>query len=192
MHVNTLTVSVGPCFRCLALTQDVHSHLHTWADMHEHTGKSTCSSVATKSQRICQCLYCSVTCDWMRAGCSHPVSRTGFISSCFTVWAPTICQKTRRENQPARQTDSQLDRKRSSKGVRGCLGWFMPMLRNAEWVQGTLLLWELTEWTLLSQWRFCILWIVIVKMSKCDVIAPYYSHMEFPKHREAARGNESL
>ena len=65
-----------------------------------------------------------MSCDWMRVSCSPPVSRFGFISSFSTVWAPHICQKKLRE--PARQPDSQLDRKQSGWGVGGCEGWFMP------------------------------------------------------------------
>lgn len=101
----------------------------------------------------------------MRAAFSDPVSRLGFISLYSTVWAPHICQKTLRENQPACQTNRQLDRKRSSKGLRGCLGWFMPcsgMLNEfrvhccyGNWLNG---------YCSLSQWCLRILWVVIVKM----------------------------
>lgn len=67
-----------------------------------------------------------MTSDWMRAGCSHPVSRPGFISSCSTVCFCTSHLPENIERNAASQPDSQLDRKRSSKGVRGCAGWFMP------------------------------------------------------------------
>ena len=63
-----------------------------------------------------------MTCDWMRADHSHSISGSGFISSCSTV---QVHLPENTERKPASQTGSQLDRKRSSKGERGCLGWFM-------------------------------------------------------------------
>lgn len=118
-HITEVLVntSVGPCRRYFALnlTQVVHSHLHTWhtlmththvqAGMHERTVKKNTqkkhmlfSDYKLAENTVCPCLHWSVTCDWMKAACSHPVSRLGFISSCSSVWAPHICQKTVREN----------------------------------------------------------------------------------------------
>lgn len=51
----------------------------------------------------------------------------GFINFCLTVRTSPICHKTL-ETKPNRQTDSQFDRKQSSKWIRGCLGWFIACL----------------------------------------------------------------
>lgn len=58
----------------------------------------------------------------MRTGCSHPVSR--FICFCSAVWAPQICQKTMRDNHPARQPASQTGSD-PAKELGGCSRWFM-------------------------------------------------------------------
>lgn len=123
-----------------------------------------------------------MTCDWTRTGCSHPVGMPGFIGFCSTVWVPHICQRTLRENQTDRQTDSQLDRKWSSKGVRGCSRWFMlcsGMLNEFRILccYGNCL----NGRCLLSLWRIRMLQTAIVKMSKHDIIAlRFISHMELP------------
>lgn len=92
-------------------------------------------------------VHCGMTWDWTRSGCSHPVSRPGFISSFSTVFS-TAHLPENAERKLASQTDSQLDRKWSSKGVRGCLGWFMPssgMLNELR-----VHVWEPTEQTVLT------------------------------------------
>lgn len=64
-------------------------------------------------------------------------------------------------SQPDRQPVRQEAIQQRSKGL---LAMIYALFRNAEWVQGTLLLWELTEWTLLAFFLCDVLNMVIVKM----------------------------
>ena len=95
--VNTVIVSVGPCRTHLSLnlTQEVHSHfLHTWRTLtstqREHM---LLSGYTLLENTVRPCLQCSLTCDWTRTDCSHPVSGPGFISSCSTVEHLTFARK---------------------------------------------------------------------------------------------------
>lgn len=140
------------------------------------TERSTCSSVATNQQIMCPCLHRSIKCDWVRAGCSHPVIRLGFISFCSAVGTSLIRSKTHGENQPTRQTDSQLDRKQSSICVGGCCGWFMPcsgMLH--EFRAHCYYRNRLNGHCLFSHWHIHVHWMATVKMSKCDIVASFIS-----------------
>lgn len=64
-------------------------------------------------------------------------------------------------SQPARQPVRQEAIQQRSKGL---LAMIYALFRNAEWVQGTLLLWKLTEWTLLAFFLCDVFNMVIVKM----------------------------
>lgn len=135
-------VSEGPrvLFSC---TCDTYS----WAGVFGQR-KGKCPPFAAESYRIHLYHYCSVTLTWIWAGCSNAVSKPGFIS--------TSHLPENSERKPACKADSQLDRKWSREGVRGLLGMIYASFRNAEWVQGRLLLWELTEWARLAFLVTCL------------------------------------
>lgn len=145
--------------------------------------KSTCSQVAANKQIVYLCIHCSMTCDWMRVDCSHPVSRPD-----LSAPAPLFEHLTfaRKRWEKTSQRASQLDRKRSSKGVRGCSGWFMPCsgMLNEFRVQFCYGNW-LNGHCLLSQWHTLILRVVIMQMSKCDVLL--MSHGTFNTSRGRQR-----